>query len=113
MAQCYYRILPLSMWEMKEMCVQSLGQKDPLEKEMTTHSSIPVWEIPWTEEPGRLKKVKVTQSCLTLCDHMDYTNHEILQPRILERVAIPFSRGSSRPRNRTQVSRIAGGFFTS
>ena len=80
---------------------------------MTTHSSIPAWEIPWTEEPGRLKKVKVTQSCLTLCDHMDYTNHEILQPRILERVAIPFSRGSSRPRNRTQVSRIAGGFFTS
>ena len=54
-AQCYYRILPLSMWEMKEMCVQSLGQKDPLEKEMTTHSSIPVWEIPWTEEPGRLQ----------------------------------------------------------
>ena len=72
---------------------------------MTTHSSIPAWEIPWTEEPGRLKKVKVTQSCLTLCDHMDYTNREILQARILERVATPFSRGSSRPRNRTQVSR--------
>ena len=43
--------------------------------------------------------VKFTQSCLTLCDHMDYTNHEILQPRILERVAIPFSRGSSQPRD--------------
>ena len=34
------------------MQVQSLGQEDPLEKEMATHSSILVWEIPWTEEPG-------------------------------------------------------------
>ena len=38
-------------WEMR---VQSLGQKDPLEKEMATHSSILTWEIPWTEEPGGL-----------------------------------------------------------
>jgi len=38
-------------------------------------------------------KVKVTQSCLTLCDPMDYTIHEILQARIVERVAIPFSWG--------------------
>ena len=37
---------------MQEIRVQSLGQKDPLEKEMTTHSSIPAWEIPGTEEPG-------------------------------------------------------------
>ena len=35
--------------------VQSLGQKDPLEKEMATHSSILAWRIPWTEEPGRLQ----------------------------------------------------------
>ena len=34
--------------------VQSLGQEDPLEKEMATHSSILAWKIPWTEEPGRL-----------------------------------------------------------
>ena len=34
--------------------VRSLGQEDPLEKEMATHSSILAWEIPWTEEPGRL-----------------------------------------------------------
>ena len=34
--------------------VQSLGQEDPLEKEMATHSSILAWEIPWTEEPGGL-----------------------------------------------------------
>ena len=58
-------------------------------------------------------KVKVTQSCLTLCDPMDYTVHGILQVRILEWVAIPFSRVSSQPRDRTQVSCIAGGFFTS
>ena len=101
------------------------------------------------------KKVKVTQSCLTLCDPMDCIDHGILQARILEGVAFPFSRGSSqpgvepkfptlqvdsltaelqgkpkntgvgslsllqpfssgstRPRNQTRVSCIAGGFFT-
>ena len=44
-------------------------------------------------------KVKVAQSCLTLCNPMDYTVHGILQARILERVAVPFSRGSSQPRD--------------
>ena len=39
---------------MRETQVQSLGQEDLLEKEMATHSSILVWKIPWTEEPGRL-----------------------------------------------------------
>ena len=57
--------------------------------------------------------VKVAQLCPALCDPMDYTVHGILQARILEWVAIPFSRGSSQPRDQTQVSRIAGGFFTS
>ena len=57
-------------------------------------------------------KVKVTQSCLTLCDAMDCTVHGILQARILEWVAIPFSRGSSQPRDWTQVSHIVGSFFT-
>ena len=38
--------------------VRSLGQEDSLEKEMTTHSSIPAWEIPWTEEPGGLEGCK-------------------------------------------------------
>ena len=37
---------------MQEMQVKSLGQEDPLEKEIATHSSILAWEIPWTEEPG-------------------------------------------------------------
>ena len=53
------------------------------------------------------------QSRLTLCDHMDYTVHGILQARILESVVFPFSRGSSQPRDPTQVSCIAGRFFTS
>ena len=58
-------------------------------------------------------KVKVAQSCLTLCDPMDYTVHGILQARILEWVAFSYSRGSSQPRDQTQVSHISGGFFTS
>ena len=56
--------------------------------------------------------MKVAQSCLTLCDPMDYTVHGILQAKILEWVAFPFSRGSSQPRDWTQVSCTAGGFFT-
>jgi len=42
---------------MQETRVQSLGQKDPLEKGMATHSSVLAWEIPWTEEPGGLQFV--------------------------------------------------------
>ena len=53
-------------------------------------------------------QVKVAQWCPTLCDPV-----ESLQARLLEWVAFPFSRGSSQPRDRTQVSRTAGGFFTS
>ena len=58
-------------------------------------------------------KVKVAQSCPTLCDPMDYIVHGILQATMLEWVAFSFSRGSSRTRDQTQVSNIAGGFFTS
>ena len=57
--------------------------------------------------------MKVTQSCLTLCDPMVCILHGILQARMLEWVAVLFSRGSCQPRDQTQVSRIAGGFFTS
>ena len=45
------------MQEMQAMWVQSLGQEDPLEEEMATHSSILAWEIPWTEEPGGLQSM--------------------------------------------------------
>ena len=62
-------------------------------------------------------EVLVPQSCPTLCDPIDYSLpgssvHGILQARILEWVAVPFSSGSSQPRDWTQVSCIAGGFFT-
>ena len=43
--------------EMQETQVQSMGWTDSLEKEMATHSSIFTWEIPWTEEPGRLQSM--------------------------------------------------------
>ena len=60
-----------------------------------------------------LGEVRVAQSCPTLCDPMDYTVHGILQARMLEWVAILFSKGSSQPRDGTQVSCIAGRLFTS
>ena len=56
--------------------------------------------------------MKVTQLCPDLCNPMDYTVHDILRARILEWVAFPFSRGSSQPRDQTQVSHIADRFFT-
>ena len=59
--------------------------------------------------------MKIVQSCPALCDTMiprDCTVHGFLQARILDRVAFPFSRASSQPRNRTQVSCMAGGFLT-
>ena len=59
-----------------------------------------------------MSEVKVIQPCPALCNPMDCTVHEILQARILEWVAFSFSRASSQPRNRTQVSHIAGRFFT-
>ena len=59
-----------------------------------------------------MQLVKVAQWCLTLCDPVDYTVHGILQARILDWVAFPFSRGSSQLRDQTQVSRTAGEFFT-
>ena len=50
---------------MQETWVQSLGQEDPLEKGMATHSSILAWSIPWTEEPGRLQSMGSKESDTT------------------------------------------------
>ena len=47
---------------MQETQVQSLGQEDPLEKGMATHSSILAWEIPWTEDPGGLQSIGSQES---------------------------------------------------
>ena len=65
-----------------------------------------LFKVSWSE-------VKVAQLCPTLCDPMDYTVYGILQARILESVVIPFSSGFSQPKDWTQVSCIAGGFFNS
>ena len=50
---------------MRETWVRFLGQEDPLEKEVATHSSILAWEIPWTEEPGQLQSMGHKESDTT------------------------------------------------
>ena len=50
---------------MQKTQVQSMGQEDPLEKEMATYSSILAWEIPWTEEPGGLQSIDHKESDMT------------------------------------------------
>ena len=79
----------------RETWVRSLGWEDPQEEGMATHSSILAWGIPMDR-----------RTCWT-------TVHGILQTKILEEVAFPFSRESSQPSDQTQVSLIAGRFFTS
>ena len=54
----------------QEMQGWSLGQEDPLEEEMATHSSILAWKIPWTEEPGRLQSMGCKESDMTEQAHM-------------------------------------------
>ena len=53
---------------MQEMQFQSLGLEDPLEKGMATHSSVVAWEIPWTEEHGRLQPMGLQKSWTQLSD---------------------------------------------
>ena len=52
----------------QEMEIQSLGQEDPLEKEMATHSSMLAWKISWTEEPGKLQSIGSQKSQTQLSD---------------------------------------------
>ena len=66
-----------------------------------------------TEPPEKWKWKSLRLSPVRLCNCMEYTVHGILRARIPKWVAFPFSRGSSQPRDQTQVSRIAGRFFTS
>ena len=89
---------------MQETQVQFLGREDPLEKELATHSNKLAWEIPWTEEPGGLRSLRLQR--------VRYNWSDLAHTRILEWVAYPISSGSSQPRNWTRVSCIAGGFFT-
>ena len=88
---------------------------------LKTHNEILPNPSPVTVENSRYTYrthmyVLIAQLCPTFCDPMDCSPpgsfiHAISQTRILEWVAIPFSRGSSRPRDQTQVSFIAGRFF--
>ena len=72
-----------AMQDTQETWVWSLGQEDPLEEEMATHSSILAWNIPWRVE---LQFSSVTQSCPTLCNPMDYStpglpvHHQLPEP---------------------------------
>ena len=82
-----------------------------------THNKKPLEKAFFSRAFSLIVKVKVAQSCATLCNPMycsppGSSIHGILQARILEWVAISFSRGFSSPRDPTQVSHIAGGFFT-
>ena len=66
---------------MQEMQVQSLGQEDPLEEEMATHSSILAWEVPWTEESGGLQPMgsqRVGQSLVTKQQQQCYIYHMVI-----------------------------------
>ena len=58
---------------LQEIWVQSLGQEDPLEKEMGTHSSTLAWKIPWTEEPGRLQSLGSLESDTTERLHFHFS----------------------------------------
>ena len=60
---------------MRETRIRSLGQEDPLEKEMATHSSILAWKISWTEEPGGLKESDMTEQLST---HIQWYNQPCL-----------------------------------
>ena len=55
----------LTTSSLQETQVQFLGQTDPLEKEMATHSSVLAWKIPWIEEPGRLQSMELQASDMT------------------------------------------------
>ena len=104
----------LSLWS---------GSTDPKTLDyQRTNSEVKWSEVKWSEVKwcdvkwSDVKWCEVTQSCPTLCDPVDGSPpgssvHGILQARILEWVAISFSRGSSRPRDRTQVSHTAGRRF--
>ena len=103
----------------EELYEQKYGGKEnpKMCKERTASSLGWLEKKIWSQSGGQKSKQRpdngLSYKDLTLCDPMDYTVHGILQDRILEWVAIPFSRGSSQPRDQTQVSCIASGFFTS
>ena len=77
------------MWETQ---VRSLGQEDPLEKEMATHSSTLAWGIPWTEEPGRLESMGLQRAGH---DRVTFTVTFIYEKKV--QVPIPLARTEDSP----------------
>ena len=119
--QEYWSGLPFSFHEIFQTQIELLSPVSPAlaGRFFTTE---PSGKPRWSTNPYRCwkikKKVRVTQSCPTLYISMDYSQlvssvHGILQARILEWVASPSSRGSSPPRDRTLISYVSCGFFTS
>ena len=100
-----------------------MDQKNPVEKEMATQSSILAWRIPWTEEPDRLQSMcvcSVSQLCLTLCNLMDWSPKgssvlEIFQAKVLEWLLFPSPGDLPDPGNKLLSLAspvLAGRFFT-
>ena len=108
-------------WSEKPGRLQSMGSQRVRHDWATSLSLKYIYTQKYTDDTPCVLCAKLLQSCPTLCHPMDCIPlgslvHRILQPRILEWVAMPSSRGSSRPRDWTQVSSIfcwlAGWFFT-
>ena len=108
---CYYNItdtLPTERWSyLSSPWMEGRGW----DRERLVTAKMNAALLKWC--PVTSEWVKVDKLYLNLWDYMDCTVHGILQAWILEWVALPFSSGSSQPRDQTQVSRIAGGFFAS
>ena len=105
----YHRSAPLNFSWVPLIYIPSTEHhelKNQNQRVLAKEKAFLVFKLHCYRSPGGLK-VKVAQSCPTLWDPMDYTVHGILPARILEWVAVPFSRGSFQPRDRTQVSLIA------
>ena len=111
---------------MQETWVRFLGEGDPLEEGMATGSSILAWKIPWVEEPGKLQSLgsqrvrhdfeSERESCSVVSDSL--WPHGLYNPwnspvQNTGVGSLSLLQGSSQPRDRTQVSCIAGRFFTS
>ena len=117
--RCLWRPSVLSLKFQRSACGRAAAvSEDECFDSLPSGASPPRWTWPVILDAvlGCIGKVKVlvTQLCLTLCNHMDCSPpgssiHGILQARILEWVIISSSRGSCQPKDRTQVSCIAGG----
>ena len=77
---------------MRETWVQSLGQEDPLEKEMATHSSFLAWRTPWTEEPGELQSTGSQRVRHDWATSLSLSNFEVCNVVLLTRITVLYIR---------------------